>query len=232
MTSGSTGLQALSAGDIWAAERPVWFGGVRLRSRMTVFRAGDGRLWVHSPAEPTAELCAELDRLGEVAWIILPNRFHHLQAPAMKARYPRALVVGPLSVKARNGEVVLDRVIDDTELSALFPDFTSVALKGVPFLDETLFLHRKTGTLIGADLMMCGCGADHFTWRWASRLLGQYQKYRAPPDVRWNTKRTDEVRQSITELAKLPIERILVAHSDPVEDRPVEELKEAWSFVV
>lgn len=231
MSSNTDGLQELAPGGIWIGERELWFGGVRLRSRMTVVRLADGNLWVHSASEPTPELCAQLDRLGQVSWVVVPNRYHHLHAAAMKARYPDAQVIGPASAKTRNGSVVLDVAIDDERLRALVPELAPVALRGVPFLDETTFFHARTGTLIGADLMMCGCPADHWSWRWASRVTGQYLRYKAPPDVRWHTRGGPMVRQSLDELAKLPLERILVAHSDPVEDRPVEQLQEAWRFV-
>lgn len=224
-------LQELAPGGIWVGERNVWFSGVRLRSRMTVVRLADDTLWVHSAAEPTPALCAELDRLGEVRWLVVPNRFHHLHAAAMKARYPGARLVGPRSVTARNRRVEPDLAIDDAQVAALVPELAPVALRGVPFLDETLFFHGPTRTLIGADLMMCGCAADHWTWRWVSRLLRQYRRYKAPPDVRWKTRASPVARASIEQLAALPMARILVAHSDPIEDRPVEQLQEAWRFV-
>jgi hypothetical protein len=125
----------------------------------------------------------------------------------------------------------LDVAIDDECLPSLVPELSPVALRGVPFLDETLFFHAKTRSLIGADLMMCGCAADHWTWRWTSRVLGQYQRYKAPPDVRWNTRAGPDVRKALDEIAKLPLSRILVAHSDPIEERPLEQLEEAWRFV-
>lgn len=230
MSSNTTGLQELAPGGIWTHERTLWFSGVRLRSRMTVLRLADGTLWVHSASEPTPELCAELDRLGQVRWVVVPNRYHHLHATAMKARYPDAQVLGPASAIARNKRVALDVAIDDDRLPALVPDVTPVPLRGVPFLDETLFFHARTRTLIGADLVMCGCPADHWTWRWASRVCGQYQRFKAPPDVRRHTRPGPLVRQSLDELAGLPMERILVAHSDPIEDRPLEQLAEAWRF--
>jgi hypothetical protein len=231
MNSKPAGLEEISPGGIWIGERELWFGGVRLRSRMTVIRVADGRLWVHSASEPTPELCAELDRLGEVGWVVVPNRYHHIHAAAMKARYPNAQVIGPASAKLRNKGVALDVAIDDERLPSLVPELVPVPLKGVPFLDETLFFYAKMRTLIGADLMMCGCPTDHWTWRWASRVFGQYQRHRAPPDVRWHTRGGPLVRQSLDDIAKLPLERILVAHSDPIEDRPLEQLQEAWRFV-
>lgn len=231
MSSNMTDLKELSPGGIWISERKLWFGGVCLRSRMTVIRLAGGKLWVHSASEPTPELCAALDRLGQVGWVVVPNRWHHIHAAAMKARYPEAQVIGPASAKLRNKSLALDVAIDDARLPSLVPELAPVALRGVPFLDETLFFHTKSGTLIGADLMMCGCPTDHWSWRWVSRVLGQYQRYKAPPDVRWNTRGGPLVRQSLEELSRLPLERILVAHSDPVEDRPIKQLEEAWRFV-
>lgn len=225
-----TSLQELSPGGIWIGERTLWFSGVRLRSRMTVVRLADGRLWVHSASEPTPELCAELDRLGEVRWVVVPNRYHHLHAAAMKAHYTAAQVIGPASATSRNKTVAPDVAIDDERLASLVPELSPVALRGVPFLDETLFFHTRTHTLIAADLMMCGCPADHWTWRWVSRICGQYQRYKTPPDVRWHTRGGPIVGQSLDEIARLPLERILVAHSDPIEDRPVEQLEQAWRF--
>jgi hypothetical protein len=225
-----TQLQELAPGGIWIGERTLWFSGVRLRSRTTVVRIAGGGLWVHSASEPTPEHCAELDRLGQVRWVVVPNRYHHMQAAAMKARYPEASVVGPASAIARNKTVVIDVPIDDERMPSLVPELSPVPLRGVPFLDETLFFHAATRTLIGTDLMMCGCPRDHWTWRWASRVTGQYQRHKAPPDVRWHTRSGPALHQSLDALAALPMERILVAHSDPIEDRPVDQLAEAWRF--
>jgi hypothetical protein len=33
-------------------------------------------------------------------------------------------------------------------------------------------------------------------------------------------------------MSALPVERILVAHADPITDRPVQQLAEAWRFAV
>ena len=231
MDSNTTTLQELSPGGIWISERKLWFSGVYLRSRMTVIRLADGRLWVHSAGEPTPALCAELDRLGQVGWVIVPNKWHHMNAAAMKARYPDAQLIGPASAALKNKSVIFDLGNDDERLPSLVPELSPVVFRGVPFLDETLFFHTKTNTLIGADLMMCGCPADHWTWRWVSRVLGQYQRHKAPPDVRWNTRGGPEVHQSLDEISRLPVARILVAHSDPIEDRPLEQLKDAWRFV-
>src|SRR3954471_4234785 len=95
-------LTAVVADRIWTLERPVWFGGVRLRARTTVVRLDDGSLLLHSPAPPTEALAEELLALGPVRWLVVPNCFHHLGTPAAATRFPEAQVVGPASALNRN----------------------------------------------------------------------------------------------------------------------------------
>jgi hypothetical protein len=225
-------FEAVAPGSIWVSERPVWFSGVRLRSRTTVVRLAGGALWVHSPAEPSDELCRELDALGEVRWLVVPNRYHHLQAPAMAARYPNAVVVGPKTAEARNKQLRLSLGTSDPAYLRATPELAPIQLQGVPFLDETVFFHAASGSLIAADMLMCACARDHFTWRWAARIWGRYEKYKTPPDVRTNTRASAAVGEAIAQMCALPLQQILVAHADPLTERPAEQLADAWSFAV
>lgn len=225
-------FEVVVPGSIWVTERPVWFDGVRLRSRTTVVRLPGDALWVHSPCAPTDDVCAALDALGEVRWIVVPNRFHHLQTPATAARYPDAVVVGPKSAEPRNPQVKLTMGTDDPAYLRSTPELTPIHLEGVPFLDETVFFHPSSGSLIAADLLMSACARDHWTWRIAARLFGRYEKVATPPDVRMRARASDAVAGSIAQMRALPLQRILVAHADPITDRPAQQLAEAWEFAV
>lgn len=225
-------FEAVVPDSIWVTERPVWFGGVRLRARTTVVRLGDGALWVHSPSAPTDDHCAALDALGDVRWIVVPNRFHHLHAAATAERYPRARVVGAKSAEARNPHVRVPLGADDPDYVGATPELTPIPLTGVPFLDETVFFHAASGTLIGADLLISACARDHWSWRFASRVTGCWQKIKPPPDVRFSTRASSSVADAISTMRALPLERILVAHADPITDRPADRLADAWTFAV
>lgn len=225
-------FEVIVPGSIWVTERPIWFGGVRLRSRTTVVRLSGGALWVHSPCTPTDEVCAALDALGEVRWIVVPNRFHHLQAPATAARYPNALVVGPKSAESRNPRVSLAMGTDDPAYIRSTPELVSIQLRGVPFLDETVFFHPGSGSLIAADLLMSACAQDHWTWRIAARIFGRYERIGTPPDVRMHARASAAAAESLAQMGALPIERILVAHADPITEGPGGQLAEAWDFAI
>ena len=92
-----------------------------------------------------------------------------------------------------------------------------------------MFFHRPTGSLIGADIVLSACARDHWSWRWAARITGCYDRVRTPPDVRMKT--NDAAARSIDRIAALPLKRLLVAHADPIEDGASEKLLDAWRFV-
>jgi hypothetical protein len=45
-----------------------------------------------------------------------------------------------------------------------------------------------------------------------------------------HTRANMAVAESIAQMRALPIQQILTAHADPVRDRPVQQLAEAWDF--
>lgn len=73
---------------------------------MVVVRMADDRLLVHSPVALPEDLVARLDRWGELAYIVVPNRFHRLDARPFVDRYPEAQVVAPAGARTRVEEVV------------------------------------------------------------------------------------------------------------------------------
>jgi hypothetical protein len=122
--------------------------------------------------------------------------------------------------------------LDDPAYIESTPELIPIQLKGVPFLDETVFLHSASGSLIAADLLISACAKDHWSWRAAARVFGRYEKVRTPPDVKMHTRANAAVAESIAQISALPLERILVAHADPITDRPLQQLAEAWSFAI
>lgn len=213
---------------IWTLDRPVWFSGVRLRARTTVLRLDDGSLLLHSPAPPTDELAEQLRALGPVRWIVVPNCFHHLGAPASAARFTEAKVVGPKSALAHNEALKIHVDIRSAEFADSLAEIEALPLEGVPFLDETVLFHRPTQTLIGADIVLCACAKDHWSWRWAARLTGCYERVRVPPDVRKVIPDKSAAARSIRAMIERPAQRLIVGHADVIERECREQLANAW----
>jgi hypothetical protein len=221
-------LTPVVADRIWSLERPVWFGGARLRARTTVVRLDDGSLLLHSPAPPTDALAEKLSALGPVRWLVVPNCWHHLGAPAAAARFRDAKTVGPASALRRNGALKLDLDFHDDQFGKLIPELEVLPLAGVPFWDETVLYHRPTQTLLGADLV-CSAGADdHFTWRWGARLTGCYGRVRVPPDARKKLTDKPAAARALRAMLQRPAERLVIGHGAVLEARWRDHLTEAW----
>ncbi|WP_428265296.1 DUF4336 domain-containing protein [Haliangium sp.] len=232
MDKSLTSLEPLVGDQIWVCERPVKFLGSWLRSRSLVVKLASGGLWVHSPPAPTDELRAALDDLGPVEWLVVPNRFHHLEMPRFAEAYPDATVIGPASVVERNAALRLDADIADPMVAERVPEIQAMPLTGMPFLDETLFFHRPTGTLIGADVALCATHQDHWTWRIPARLMGVYGRIKVSPDVRFRKRDRDALARSLEAILALPIEQLALAHTDLIRERPAEQLAAAWRFAL
>jgi hypothetical protein len=89
-----------------------------LKRVMAIVRRADDRLIVHNAIALEPGAMAALDRLGEVATIVVPNGWHRLDAPLFQARYPSATLVCPPGARAKVEEVTAvtdtyDRVADD-----------------------------------------------------------------------------------------------------------------------
>ena len=211
---------------IWTFERPVWFSGVRQRVHTTVVRLDDGSLILHSPAPLSEALAQQLRALGPVRWLVVPNCFHHLGTPAAAAQFPDAQVVGPASAQRRNKDLKLQA--DIAQFGEQVSEFEALPLEGVPFLDETVLYHRPTQTLLGADIVLCPNAKDHWSLRFAARLLGFYDQVRVPYDVKRKIPDTAAAARSIRAMLERPARRLIVGHADIIEAGCRDRLAEAW----
>lgn len=89
-----------------------------LKRVMTVIRLSDGRLVIHNAIALEEAAMAEIERFGEVAFVIVPNAYHRIDAPRFAARYPGAKILCPPAAEAAVRKVC--RV--DGHLDALPPE--------------------------------------------------------------------------------------------------------------
>ncbi len=221
-------LTTVVADRIWCLERPVWFSGARLRTRTTVVRLEDGSLLLHTPAPPSDALAEELRALGPVRWLVVPNRWHHLGAPAAAARFSQARLVGPASALARNRLLKLDVDLREGEFGRLVPELEALPLAGVSFWDETVLYHRPTQTLIGADIVCSAWSDDHFSWRLGARITGCYERVRVPPDARKKLEDKAASARSLHAMLERPAARLIIGHGHIIEQGWRDELANAW----
>ena len=76
--------------DLWVTDAPLRFLGLEVGARMTIVRLPNDKLLLHSPIAATADLVREVESLGSVAYLIAPNRLHHLFVDDWQRTFPDA----------------------------------------------------------------------------------------------------------------------------------------------
>lgn len=199
-----------------------------LKRVMTVIKKKNGDLIVHSAVALDEKSMQEIDAWGKVAYILVPNSFHRLDAPRYKARYPTAKIVCPKN--AAKGvaqkvpvDAVADVISDPPHIEWQHIDGTS-ALEGVMIVRET-----EGTTLIFNDVLFnmphLG-GVSGFIFKHITQSSGPLHFTRI--SKLFLVKQKEMVRQHIMRLADEPnLKRIIVSHHETLEHDAAQQLRNA-----
>ncbi len=205
------------ADNIWRTERPLRFFGFEMGTRMTVVRIDDA-LWVHSPVELDDTLKQELDALGNVRWIVAPNRFHHLYVLSFVAAYPQAETFCCPGLQTKRPDVSFTSELS-TGISEWASEFDCTLVGGAPIMNELLFCHRGSQTLIATDLFFnMGRVEDHAPTRWMLKLDGAYDQLAAPRSFKYLLMRDrGKLKTSVDIMLDWQFDRAIMAHGSVVD---------------
>jgi hypothetical protein len=214
---------------LWHAQRPLKFGPLSLTTRMTVVRLRDGSLWVHSPILPTGDIVDQLHRIGQVRYVVAPNKSHHLFFLDFVNAFPAA-----------DGYIAQGLALKRPDL-ARFPcvprpapwesELESYFIEGLPILNETAWFHGDTGTLILTDLLFCFSSTNRGLTALISKLLGVHGRLGMSRTMKLATKDKQALARAVTPMISLPMKRVIVAHDQIVEEEPAMKLAKAFAWL-
>ena len=143
--------------NLWIVKQPLVLLGVNFGTVMTVVKLKDNSLWIHSPVDPNEELLNHLNSLGEVSTVISPNNFHHLFAPAFMDEHPDAHYFYAPGIEKKQKHKI-HHIKNKSELKestqpSWGDEIEILKIGGMPFLDEFVFYHKSSQTLIACDLI-------------------------------------------------------------------------------
>ena len=212
--------------EIWQVRQALVVNGVPAHTRMTVVRLASGQLWVHSPVALSAELITQLQQLGPVAAVVAPNCAHHLFACAFTQAFPQAkLYLAP--GLARKRPDLPGHPLPD-EPGTWQPELTYHLWRGMPLINETVWFHGRSGTLILTDVCQWWEG-EHLPWRaalWA-RLTRVRGRMGVPLHVRAMVRDAEAAAACARQILDWPIRRISLAHDALIETQAHDQLARA-----
>lgn len=126
-----------------------------LRRRMTLIRLKSGGLVIHNAIRLKEEDYSQLDALGPVRFVLVPNSLHSSEAHYYKLRYPESkLLVSKDAEKAVGGRCTVDGLLPEAWPTELRSEVDCMEFEGTRMIRENVFLHRPTRTLITTDIVM------------------------------------------------------------------------------
>lgn len=219
------------ADDLWLEPAPVRFLGMSLTSTMTVVRLDDGSLLLHSPVAATAERRAAVAALGPVAHLYAPNTFHHLWLGEWAAAFPAARIHAPAGLARKRRDLRIDRVHGgplDPDLAAAFAEQRIDGFR----LEESVLLHRPSGTLLVADLVHNVGRPRHLWTQCYTRAMGFHGRVALSRMIRWAAfPDRAAARRSLDAVLALPFDRLVVGHGGPLRSGGKEALARAYAWL-
>ena len=164
------------APKVWMVEGPVVsFYGFPYPTRMVVIQLTDGSAWIWSPIALTEELASYIVKIvGPVKYIVSPNYLHWLFLKEWQEKFPEAKVFASPGLAKRKVAQDVNFFADLTS-DARFEfssDIDHIIFEG-GVMDEVVFFHKSSRTVIFCDLIQRHFEDDQVGWKgWLMRSDG------------------------------------------------------------
>jgi hypothetical protein len=206
------------ADDLWVAPRPLRFFGLQLGTHMTVIRLKDGSLFLHSPVALDAPTLGRLQSLGEVRFIVAPNRLHHLFLADYFKVFPQARIYAAPGLEKKRRDLPFHGVLGEKPEAGWAEEIDQVWIPDLPILNEVAFLHRASRTLILTDMALNIFGPDYpFLTRLVLKLFQVHGRFGPTRDQKFFIKRRPRAQAALKKILSWDFDRIIVAHGAWIE---------------
>jgi hypothetical protein len=203
-------------------------------TRMTIVEIEPRTLWVHSPFAPSAEVVRAVDELGDVRFIVAPNKIHSLGIAPWKQRYPRAEVWVSPRFRERHPRAPVDHVIGVDALSPWAGEIDALCFAGSRFLDEVAFFHEASRSLVLTDLIQRHePSRESWFWRRVKGAVGVLGGAGGTAlDLRMTFRDAVAARASAEALLRWDFDRVVIAHGTCIthDARSVVAAALAWAL--
>lgn len=205
-------IQAVAPG-LWVFEGLHSLLGVTIGRRMVVVQLPDGSLQLHSPVPIGPYLQESLARLGRVGAIIAPTAFHDTFLPEVLPLFPEAAFYASPGLPA-----VGRKPTDLGEAPASWREILDwERIAGMPKVNEYVFLHKPSRTLLVSDLVFhIGQEADAWT-RLFFKANGAFNCLRPTRLFRVMIRDRDAFRESLLRVMDWDFDRLVMSHGRIVE---------------
>jgi hypothetical protein len=198
---------------IWTVTGDLHMPLTPLQRRMTIVRLNDGALVIYSAIALAEPEMKRIEEAGRPAFLVVPGKFHRLDARIWKQRYPQMKVLAPTAAREAAEEAVH---VDATDY-----DFNDASVKlatvgGTSGFEVALMVRRPSGTTLIVNDIIGNMPSDSGLVLRLMRFAGE--EPHIPLPIKMGFKDKEGLRDQLLGWAREPnLKRILVSHGDPIE---------------
>ncbi len=195
--------------------------------RATVVRASDDQLVLISPVPLSDDEIQRINDLGRVTAIVAPNLFHHLFIKGALDAFPDARLYAPPGLDAKRQDLTIDTTLTQDTDPAWADVMQQTPLRGTPKMNEFVFFHEASRTVIATDLVFNIDRSYPRRTKAFMRLAGAYNKLANSRIFRLLIKDREAFCASVLPIFEWDFDRLIMAHGKIVETGAKEKLHEA-----
>lgn len=210
-----------------------WYG-MPYTTRITIIRLKNGKIWVHSPGKIDDELLSEIQALGDVAYLISPNKIHHLFIQDWAKHFPNAETFSSPGLEEKRKDLTFDRSLRDAAEVEWQGEIEQLIFKGSKVMEEVVFFHNDSKTLILTDLIE-NFHPDHFNGykKILAKITGIISPNGKTP-LDWRASfmfNKPKARTCLQHIIHWHPERIIISHGECIEENAIEFLKRSFNWL-
>jgi hypothetical protein len=230
------GLQPF-AENIWIAEGPIVRDmGILFPTRMTVVRLHDGSLWLSSPVSVADETLSDITALGAVKYLVAATPRHVWRLEGWHSLFPEAQLwisrITPFTL--RKVRLPYTGILSDSPPQDWADDFEQTIFHGSPIMEEVIFYHKNSHTVILDDLIQRHrLKEGHRMSNALLRLLGvTYPTGGVANDIRLGFTNRKLARQSLNRMLAWDFDKLIIAHGDCIEKDAKAYMEKVFTWLV
>jgi Domain of unknown function (DUF4336) len=225
------------ADNLWVVEGPnVRDMGIMFTTRMSIVKLADGSLWVDSPVAVPSNALERVKRLGPVKYLVAATPRHVWRLASWHDLFPEAelWVSKSTPFTLKKGNLAFTGTLTNQPPRGWADDLDQVAFQGNPLIEEVIFLHKRSGTVILDDLIQIHPLAKGKLLRNALFKLGGVASPHGGVglDIRLSFIRRDLARRSLAKLLSWDFDKLIIAHGMCVETNAKAFVERAFRWLV
>ena len=210
--------------------------GIMFSTRMVVVRLSDGSLLVDSPVSVPFDMLKRITELGPVRYLVAATPRHVWRLEGWHTLFPEAQLWAPRSTPftLKKRQLLFTGTLGDAPPQGWTDDLDQLAFKGNPLIEEVIFFHRQSGTVILDDLIQIHPIVKGKALRNALfKLEGVGHPHGGVPlDIRLSFTNRNLARRSLEKLLSWDFDKLIIAHGECIEKHAKEFVERAFRWLV